>query len=130
MQMRVREFSKDGDGDYEMIARWYGDWEKECPPKDYLPGLGIIVEESVAGFLYSTDSKVCFFDCFISDPNITDVERNSALDVLVHCLMDSAKDLDNKVVVCNSINGNIKSRALKHGFGYAGEHGVFYKELR
>lgn len=128
--MRVRQFISEGGGDYEMISKWHHDWEKECPPKDLLSGLGFIVEESVAGFLYSTDSKVCFFDCFISDPNITGTERDSALDVLVHCLTDAAKELNNKVIVCNSINGNIKSRAIKHGFGYAGEHGVFYKELR
>lgn len=128
--MRVREFSKEGSGDYEMIQEWHKAWEKECLPMECLSGLGLIVDECVAGFLYSTDSKVCFFDCFVSDPSITKVERNAALDVLVASLVQSAKDLDNKVIVANSMSGNIKDRALKHGFGYAGDHAVFYKEIK
>jgi hypothetical protein len=130
MNIRVREFIHEGDGDYDMIAKWHGEWEKECPPKDLLSSCGFIVEECVAGFLYSTDSKVCFLDCFISDPHVTKAERDEALDVLVAVLVDHAKGLENKVVIANSINGNIKSRALKHGFGFAGDHGVFYKEIR
>lgn len=128
--LRVREFSKEGGGDYDMIKSWHKDWEKQCPPKDCLSDLGIVVDECVAGFLYSTDSKVCFFDCFISDPAVTKEERNSALDVLVASLVQAAKDLENTVIVANSVSGNIKDRALKHGFGYAGDHAVFYKEIQ
>lgn len=130
MQIRVRPFIHKGDGDYEMISKWYGDWEQECPPKDCLAAIGFIVEESVAGFLYTTNSRVCMIDSFISSTEITGLERDTALDVLVHSLMDAAKELDNRVIVANSIQGTIRNRALKNGFSYIGEHGVFFKEVR
>ena len=84
------------DSDYEMLCdRWKG-WGWTPPPKDFLPTIGVVVEEVAAGFLYVTISKVSWVDWIISDKNYRGEDRDDIINVVLASLEEISKDYDAK----------------------------------
>lgn len=99
--------------DYGQLCLW---WDKRNLPhvslKD-LPITGYIVENVAAGFMYFTDSKLCFIEHFISNPDVPRETRDKALDTVVENLLLAATG---KTVVSFSYIPAIIERSKRFGF--------------
>jgi len=91
--------------DYEnILVKWWNDWKWEAPAKDFLPDDGkgglVVYDGDVpvcAGFLYITNSKVCWVDWIISNKEYREKPgRKIAKSVLIQALTDSAKNSGSK----------------------------------
>lgn len=78
--------------DYDdILVGWWRDWKWTAPTKDFLPNIGIIVYDEdtpvCAGYVYTTNSSVCWVDWIISNFNYKDrKKRKEALTLLVNTL--------------------------------------------
>lgn len=78
----------------EILTGWWSDWKWPAPNREFLPDDGeggMIVydgdEPICAGFIYVTNSKVCWVDWIISNRNYTKkTERRQALIMLIESL--------------------------------------------
>ena len=83
--------------DYELLSKWWKDWEWPIIPKEFLPNNGLIIKEKesnkllCAAFLYSTDSKYCWIDWYISNKKITRDLRKEGLKFLIEKMGELAK---------------------------------------
>jgi hypothetical protein len=78
---------------YNMLVEWWKGHEWPIIPFDSLPKTGIIVNDIVAGFLYSSDSNVCMLEWIISDPNSDKEKRKESLNILIDKICHIAKDM-------------------------------------
>tara|TARA_B100000927_G_scaffold84695_1_gene68037 strand:- start:695 stop:1105 length:411 start_codon:yes stop_codon:yes gene_type:complete len=77
--------------DYDILKEWWDFWPGwEAPPRDLLPnnGTGGVMVESngtpiVAGFLYTTNSKMVLLEWVISNPNYRESDRKDAIYILI-----------------------------------------------
>lgn len=114
---------------YPTLSKWWREWDQPPPPLDWLPRTGVVAGGYAAGFLYTTDSNVCIFDCYIANPESDPRDRDAALDAVTRELVERARELKFKAIVVNTKIDAIKSRAARHGFAYTGEHASFIREL-
>lgn len=100
MELTIRPLT---DSDYDnILVGWWKDWDWTPPMKDFLPDNGaggmIVYDGEVpvcAGFLYITNSKVCWVDWIISNKGYRE-RRKEALSMLIEsltnvCRMNEAK---------------------------------------
>lgn len=78
---------------YEMLVEWWKGYSWSAIPFKMLPKIGFIVNNTVAGFIYSTDSKICMIEWIIGNPKSSKEERKIALDGLLAVLCSTAKEL-------------------------------------
>jgi len=101
--MKVRPLTKI---DYETLCKWWIDWGWQPIPKDFLPQNGeggiMVMDEDipvVAGFLFTTNSKIAWLEFIISNKNYTIKEkRKESIFVLINTLTDIAKNSGFKYV--------------------------------
>jgi len=117
------------ESDYEMIAEWYDSWGLAAPSKDLLPPIGLIVDDTVAGFLYNADGKLALLEGFISDPNTNLDARSQALDRLVAGLVSLAHKNGLRYAMATLHNESLIRRAKKFGF-IARPTTYLFKELK
>jgi hypothetical protein len=88
------------------LVKWWSDWGWAAPARDFLPegGLsGIIVLDDdtpvCAGFFYTTNSSAAWVDWIISNKQYKKKpERKEALEMLIHILTATCKNLGFKYV--------------------------------
>lgn len=104
MELTINRLSKT---DYEnVLTKWWQDWKWTAPTKDFLPDNGtggLIVYDGetpvCAGFMYATNSSVCWVDWIISNRNYTDKEgRKLALRLLIETLTNAATSSGSKYI--------------------------------
>jgi hypothetical protein len=95
------------ESDYDnILTKWWADWGWEAPLKDFLPldgTCGLIVYDNdtpvCAGFLYVTNSKVCWVDWIISNKDYRKKpQRTDALLFLIASLTEAASKTGAKFV--------------------------------
>jgi len=90
------------ENDYDnILVGWWEDWKWSAPVKDFLPNTGFIVYDEntpiCAGYIYTTNSKVCWVDWIISNFNYKNKEnRKKALILLIETLTNTSRYLDSK----------------------------------
>lgn len=93
--------------DYDnILLGWWKDWGWEAPPRDFLPENGkggLIVydgdEPICAGFIYNTNSYVCWVDWIISSKTYRKKpQRKEAIDFLIERLTQVCYANDAKYV--------------------------------
>jgi len=122
------------ESDYDnILTKWWADWGWEAPLKDFLPldgTCGLIVYDNdtpvCAGFLYVTNSKVCWVDWIISSKKYTDREkRKQALTLLVGALTDMCKRTGSKycyaLIKHPSLINTYKELGYSQGDSYTSE---------
>jgi len=77
--------------DYGIITEWARARQFPVLPQEFLPATGLIHEGHCVGFLYGTDSKICWMEWIISNPNSKSSERNTAMNELLDGLIEEAK---------------------------------------
>lgn len=86
------------DEDYNELLTWWSWFKFPAPRKDCLPDngkSGIMVSRNgqniAAGFLYFTNSKLCWIEFIVSNPEYKDKDRKEAIKTLIHELCHVAK---------------------------------------
>jgi hypothetical protein len=131
MVLDVRPLTEE---DYDnILVGWWKDWKWEPPQRDFLPGDGtggIIVLDSgnpiCAGFLYVTNSKVCWVDWIISNRQYRDKEkRKHAIRLLIDTLTNIGVDTGNKyayaLIKHKSLTGVYEEFGYTKGDSYTSE---------
>ena len=86
--------------DYDnILVDWWKDWGWESPPKSFLPENGtggfMVYDEDIpvcAGFIYRTNSEVCWVDWIISNKNYRKKpNRSMAIELLINTLTKICK---------------------------------------
>ena len=107
--------------DYMDFANWWSDWSWPIIPPDYLPPIGIIIEDGLtkycAGWLYQMDAKICMIEWIISNKDAPKEERSKALDLLVTALTDAARDRGFKSVFTAIKTPRLIQRFESAGYG-------------
>lgn len=88
------------ENDYDTLCKWWKDWRWKPPSRQMLPENGthgIIVscsgDEVCAGFLYYTNSGICFIEYVISNFEIKHRKmRKEAIKLLIQLLSSVAKN--------------------------------------
>lgn len=110
----VREI--DLNHDYETLARWWEAHQWPVVPKEHLPKRGFMVNETVAAFLYQTDSAIAWMEWIISDPASDSLVRDVALDLLIEHISKEARDLGFQIVLTLTDKPRLKNRLERLGF--------------
>lgn len=112
--------------DYEMLKDWWRFWRFPAPPIPFLPRYeedsfnGLIVSRNgkdlAAGFLYETNSKMCWLEYIVTNPKTTAQERDEAISILLSELSTSAKHLGYDVMFSSIKSESLISKYVKSGF--------------
>ncbi|NBO22950.1 hypothetical protein EBU94_06400 [bacterium] len=82
---------------YIILTEWWKGHEWPAIPFEMLPKIGYIVNNEVAGFIYSTDSSICMIEWIISDPKSNKDSRRKSLSFLLNFLCEKAKEMNYKM---------------------------------
>ena len=116
--------------DYTVLCEWWKWFRFPAPPQECLPnnGLGGIMvsrdgTDIVAGFLYFTNSKMCWLEFIVSNPQYRDKDRTEAIRLLIDELTGIAQRKGYKVVF-----SSVKKEGLVNHYeacGYSKNSGTF-----
>lgn len=117
----MRAVTADRVRDLPEINQWQRAHGKSPYHIDELPKHGFIVHGIACGWIYLTDSNICFPDGFVSNPARTSEERHEAFVIIGTLMHGAAMALGCRRAVVFTENDGIVKRALSHGFT---EHGM------
>ena len=88
MELNIRKLTE---SDWGTLNSWWEQWPQWVPvPKSMLPENGtggFMVEKNnrpiIAGFLYTTNSKVAWVEWIVSDPEYRESDRKEAMELLI-----------------------------------------------
>jgi hypothetical protein len=110
--------------DYETLCGWWKSWRWTPPEKDFLPENGtggFMVSKDgidiVAGFVYFTNSKVCWSEFIISNFEYKDKEnRKEAFKILIHEINELAYYKGYKYIYTVVKNKSLENLYKEMGF--------------
>jgi len=111
------------DDDYEKLFAWWKWFRFPAPPKDYLPEDGkggLMISKNgvdiVAGFLFLNNSRICWMEYIISNPEYRETDRHEAIGFLIDKLCYVAKQRGYKAVFTSLKHENLIKRYEAIGF--------------
>ena len=100
--------------DYSMLEEWWKAWGWPPVSKDVLPDNGtggVMIEYKdkpiVAGFIYWSNSGMCWFDWVISDPDCNKRARPLAVKFLIQTVEQMVKDAGKKCIMSISRSNSL-----------------------
>ena len=100
--------------DYSMLENWWKAWGWPAVSKDILPDNGtggVMVEHKgkpiVAGFIYWSNSGLCWFDWVVSDPEGNKRARPFAVKFLIQTVEQMVKDAGKKCIMSISRSNSL-----------------------
>jgi hypothetical protein len=122
--MRLLKTRNIKEEDYNMLLSWWKWHRFPAPKKQMLPdnGLGgiIIQDEGIdicAGFLYLTNSKLCWLEYIVSNPEYKNKEnRKIAISLTIKRLCEIAKEIGYEAVFTSVKNPHLISQFESFGF--------------
>lgn len=109
------------DSHYPMLCEWWESHKWPVMPRQFLPQTGIISKKDdvylCAGFLYKTDSDLCWLEYLISNRQGLREYHSEGVDKCIEALLNEAKRSQFKAVFTSCRNKPLISRYEKHGFG-------------
>lgn len=112
--MRPRRFEVD---DLDRINAWLDEHGKPGTlTETEIPSVGLIVEDTAAGFLYITDSSVAFLENFVSNPKAQKRQVREAIDEIIKRLMIFAHEAGISRLVGITTKQSMAKRAEAAGF--------------
>jgi hypothetical protein len=100
--------------DYNMLEKWWLGWGWPVVSKDILPDNGtggVMIEHEgkpiVAGFIYWSNSGMCWFDWVISDPKGNKRARPFAVKFLIETVEKMVKDAGKKCIMSISRSNSL-----------------------
>lgn len=115
------EFRYFEDKDYDTLVDWWKFWKFPSPSKDMLPDSGVIVNKNgvdiCAGFIYFTNSKTCWIEFIVSNPNVRQKEdRRDAIINVIDILCLIGKNNGYTIAYTSLKNENLQHKYLSCGF--------------
>jgi hypothetical protein len=112
-------------------------WQRQGHPiieADLLPSKGLKILDNnrllCAGWLYQTDSKMCWGEWVVADPSCDIMTRRAAIGMLISGLTDLGKSLGFTVFYSTIRHKSLIKAVKNQGFIQTNEHcGVFFKKL-
>lgn len=105
---------------YEIISDWWTGHDWTVLPQQVLPHNGLIVYDDntpiCAGFLYKTDSAICWLEWVISNPLAKKEQRSEALNALIDCLVGLAKTMGFSIIFTSIKHPGLIKRMEQIGF--------------
>jgi len=97
MELNIRRLE---DSDWDTLVSWWDAWpDWVALPRDFLPDNGkggFMVEKNntpiIAGFLYTTNSKVVLLEWIISNPDYKEIDRQDAIELLINGAENVSKE--------------------------------------
>jgi len=125
--MEVRFLSE---ADYVILTTWWDFWRFPAPPEDMLPengkgGLMVNFEDQhiCAGFIYPTNSKICWIEFVVSNYEVKDRElRKKGIKFLLDSLTELAKQNGFKYIFSSIKHESLINSYLDCGFQKGGEN--------
>ena len=121
MEYRIAKYS-----DYEMLQEWWKVWRFTSPPIITLPQedneyfSGVIAYENnkdiACGFLYKTNSALCWLEYIVTNPNTTSEERNLGIKTVIEQLSIKAKELGYEAIFSSIKNEILINKYKELGF--------------
>lgn len=109
--------------DYGMLEKWWLGWGWPVVSKDILPDNGtggVMIEHEgkpiVAGFIYWSNSGMCWFDWVISDPKGNKRARPFAVKFLIETVEKMVKDAGKKCIMSISRSNSLLKIHKKLGW--------------
>jgi hypothetical protein len=110
--------------DYNTIVDWWKSWPDWEPLAiDLLPENGtggIMIEKNnkpiVAGFLYTTNSNICWMEWIISNPDYKEKDKSEAIELLISKLEQWAIDKGFKVILSIGRSKGLLKKHKKLGY--------------
>jgi hypothetical protein len=112
--------------DYETLKGWWGFWRFPAPSIPSLPQYeddsfnGLIASKDgkdiACGFLYETNSNICWVEYIVTNPDTTSEEREEGILSVLEGLSLSAKDLGYSILFSTLKNENLINKYKKNGF--------------
>ncbi len=111
--------------DWETLESWWANWKDwTAPPKDFLPNHGtggFMVQKKdtpiVAGFVYLSNSKACWLELVISNPEYREKDRKDAIKLLIQELEEFAKSMGYKYMLTMGRNKHLIEIHKSMGWG-------------
>tara|TARA_R110000751_G_scaffold37397_2_gene90719 strand:+ start:2208 stop:2618 length:411 start_codon:yes stop_codon:yes gene_type:complete len=121
MKLNIRMLKN---SDWDTLVKWWEAWpEWKTPPKDMLPENGtggFIVEKGdipiVAGFMYTTNSKVAWLEWIISNIDYKEDDKEEAIKLLITGIEHVAIESGFKIIL--SIGRNKSLMNIHTSLGY------------
>jgi hypothetical protein len=115
------EFRYIEQSDYETLVDWWKFWKFPAPPIEMLPDSGVIVNKDgvdiCAGFIYFTNSKTCWIEFIVSNPNVRQKEdRRDAIISLIDILCSIGKNNGYTIAYTSLKNQSLQNKYLECGF--------------
>jgi hypothetical protein len=113
--MKIRNFDLD---DYLEVEKWWKSWGWSPIPPTFLSSTGFVVESDkliCAGWLYKTDSAVCWAENYIANKEVGKKERAEGLDMLIETLIQEGKKEGFKVMMSSTRCPFLIKKLLKAG---------------
>jgi hypothetical protein len=109
--------------DYNMLEKWWLGWGWPVVSKEILPDNGtggVMIEHEgkpiVAGFIYWSNSGMCWFDWVISDPKGNKRARPFAVKFLIETVEKMVKDAGKKCIMSISRSNSLLKIHKKLGW--------------
>jgi len=116
--------------DLPQVNSWYVAHQKPPVRITLLPQHGMIEENVAAGFLYRTDSAVCFLDGYISNPAAPLLTRYRAFIDITDRLIEYAKDRGAAHVIALCKARGIVKLAVRFGLRATGTYVLAEREIQ
>jgi hypothetical protein len=121
------------DQDYQQINKWLIDHKSFGIDKDLLSDFGFMISDAqkdiVAGFLYKTNSKVCYIENFISNPNTEKQERRQGIRVLFETIINAAKTEGYKLILTFAELNSLIKELEDLEFKYLPSNKVYFRSI-
>lgn len=121
MEYRIAKYS-----DYEMLQEWWKFWRFPSPPIITLPQeddnyfSGVIAYENnkdiACGFLYKTNSSICWLEFIVANPNTTNEERSNGIKKVCNEISKIAKSLGFTAIYTSVKHENLINKLKNEGF--------------
>lgn len=113
--------------DRREINAWYAMRGMPSLEECLFPDVGYIVPGIGAGFIYQTDSSLCFIEGYISSPKTTKEERKDAFDYITNALIRAAKEHGFRSILAYTQNSEIAKRCKRFQFEHKGDYSLYVR---
>lgn len=114
--------------DYSTLVSWWEAWGWPAMPAPTLPKTGIIISNGgidvCAGFLYKTDSCVCWAENFISCKEAAKEIRKGSIEFLVDAMAKEAKEQGFTIMMSSVQHKGLIKKLIASGYNEEYETGM------
>lgn len=109
----IRDYIEDN---YATLCKWWEAQKFPAPHNSILPATGYIANEAAAGFLYITNSPLCWLEWVVVNPEAEKKVRNESINEVIEYVCDRAAFCGATQVFTSSNYWPFIARLKKSGF--------------